>query len=225
MKRKWIVLLLAALMTAALMLAGCGGSGGSSAGSESSSSGSTSGQEAVDTDDDDDDDDIDDADDADDDDDDDDQDDADDNDADDDDADDDAGWTKVSSAKQAAKGAGLDYFSIPEGAKISLGKIDRVTYMYHENEAQALVDFPASQVRIFKEKDGGTDDLDDYKYTWTQNIKGLVVNCGGNREKEAMKTVWNVDGDSYEIKAVGLGGDDDFGLSADDINSLINGIQ
>jgi hypothetical protein len=68
-------------------------------------------------------------------------------------------------------------------------------------------------------------DYNAYANEWTQNIKGLEVKCFGNREGEATKTIWTVDDTCYAILAYGAGGDDDFGLSPDDLNSLINGIQ
>ncbi len=68
-------------------------------------------------------------------------------------------------------------------------------------------------------------DYNSYSNEWTQNIKGLEVKCYGNREGEATKTIWMVDDTCYSITAYGAGGDDDFGLSADDLSSLINGIQ
>ena len=51
------------------------------------------------------------------------------------------------------------------------------------------------------------------------------VTCFGNREGEATKTIWQSGDYYYSITAEGLGGDEDFGLNADDLSSLINGIQ
>ena len=72
---------------------------------------------------------------------------------------------------------------------------------------------------------GISGDYSEYANTWTQNIKGLEVTCFGNREGDATKTIWQVDDTCYSITAYGLGGDTDYGLSPDDLNSLINGIQ
>ena len=140
-------------------------------------------------------------------------------------------WTTADSLEAAAEGAGIDGFSIPEGAEISLGEVALSEARYMEGIAEAAVEFPAVEMTIRKGSasaalDGDiSGDNNGYDSTWTQNIKGLEVTCFGNREGEATKTIWQVDDTCYSITAYGLGGDTDYGLSADDLNSLINGIQ
>ena len=140
-------------------------------------------------------------------------------------------WSTADSLQAAADGAGLDMFSIPEGAEISLGDVTLTEARYMDGLAEADVEFPAVSMTIRKGKasvaeDGDiSGDYNEYANTWTQNIKGLVVTCFGNREGDATKTIWQVDDTCYSITAYGLGGDTDYGLSPDDINSLINGIQ
>ena len=140
-------------------------------------------------------------------------------------------WSTVDTLEAAAEGAGLDGFSIPEGAEISLGAVELKEARFMEGLAEAYVAFPAVDMTIRKGKaDVATDgdisgDYNGYENTWTQNIKGLEVTCFGNREGEATKTIWQVDDTCYSITAYGMGGDTDYGLSPDDLNSLINGIQ
>ena len=141
-------------------------------------------------------------------------------------------WTTVDSAEEAAEGAGFDVFSVPEGAEISLGEVKVSEYRYMEGIAEAYIMFPAVDMTIRKGSkeveiaEGDiSGDYNEYKYDWTQNIKGLEVKCFGNREGEATKTIWSVDDVDYSITAYGMGGDEDYGLSPDDLNSLINGIQ
>ena len=140
-------------------------------------------------------------------------------------------WSTVDTLAAAAEGAGIDGFSIPEGAEISLGEVKVSEARYMDGLAEAIVDFPAVQMTVRKGKaSAATDgdisgDYNEYANTWTQNIKGLEVKCFGNREGDATKTIWQVDDTCYSITAYGLGGDTDYGLSPDDINSMINGIQ
>jgi hypothetical protein len=98
--------------------------------------------------------------------------------------------------------------------------------------AEAVTEFPAVEMTIrkgdatYEIADGDiSGDYGEYKNKWTQNIKGLEVTCYGNRKGEATKTIWVVDDYDYSIVVQGLGGDEDYGLSADDLNSLINAIQ
>ena len=141
-------------------------------------------------------------------------------------------WSDVDSAEAAAQGAGLDLFDVPDGeAVISLGDVNVSQYRCMDGIAEAVVDFPAVQMTIRKGNaslaaDGDiSGDYNEYTYSWTQNIKGLEVTCFGNREGEATKTIWQIEDTCYSITAYGLGGDTDYGLSPDDLNSLINGIQ
>ena len=142
-------------------------------------------------------------------------------------------WSDVDTAEEAAEGAGLDSFMVPEGAEISLGEVKVEQYRCMDGIAEARIPIAAVDMTIRKGRADRADvakgdisgDYGEYKYEWTQNIKGLEVKCFGNREGEATKTIWQVDDTCYSITAFGAGGDDDFGLSADDLNSLINGIQ
>lgn len=142
-------------------------------------------------------------------------------------------WSDVDSAEAAAEGAGLDTFMVPDGeAEISLGEVKVTQYRCMKGMAEAVVEFPAVEMTIRKGDKSGemaegdiSGDYSEYKYDWTQNIKGLEVKCFGNRDGEATKTIWSVDDMDYSITVQGLGGDEDYGLPVDDLNSLINGIQ
>lgn len=142
-------------------------------------------------------------------------------------------WSDVGSLAEAAEGAGLDSFTIPEGSEISLGAVDVSAYRCMDGLAEAVIEFPAVEMRIRKGLESAADvgegdisgDYGEYANTWTQNIKGLEVTCFGNREGDATKTIWQADDVFYSITVEGLGGDTDYGLSADDLSSLINGIQ
>lgn len=135
-----------------------------------------------------------------------------------------------SASEESAKAAGLDTFQYGEGDKISLGDVKAEKIQYMEGVVHAHVPVAAVDMHIYKglssiDEGDISFDQNEYKHQWTQNIKGLEVKCFGNREGEATKTIWTVDDYSYAITAYGAGGDDDFGLSADDLSSLINSIQ
>lgn len=141
-------------------------------------------------------------------------------------------WSDAASAEEAAKGAGLDTFSVPEGIKISLGEVPAATYSYMDGIAQAKIEFPAVEMTIRKGKASAaaeegdiSGDYTEYANTWTQNIKGLEITCFGNREGDATKTIFQVDDTCYSINVLGLGGDTDYGLKAEDLQSLIMALQ
>lgn len=139
-------------------------------------------------------------------------------------------WTEAETAEEAAKGAGLDMFEYGEGTTISLGEVKAEKLRYMEGVARADIPIAAVEMWICKglsSIDNGDISFDDeeYKHHWEQNIKGLVVQCYGNRKGEATKTIWTLEDYSYAIVAHGAGGDDDYGLSPDDISSLVNSIQ
>ena len=105
-------------------------------------------------------------------------------------------WSDAADLAEAAKGAGLDGFSVPEEAEISLGAVTVSQCRYMEGIAEATVDFPASMLTIRKglasaaaEEGDISGDYTEYAKTWTQNIKGLEVTCFGDKEDAAAKII------------------------------------
>ena len=143
-------------------------------------------------------------------------------------------WSDVASAEEAAQTAGLGGFVIPLGSEISLGALDpeHTTFRAMESLAQANVEFPAVSMTIRKgaasvadDEVGITGDYRDCSLTWTQDIDGIEVKCSGNREDASMITTWTNGGAYYSITVEGLGGDTDYGLSADDLSVLVPAIM
>lgn len=141
-------------------------------------------------------------------------------------------WSEAATLEEAAAGAGLDGFDIVEGMVIDLGELPEGVYRYMDGIVEADYEFPAVSLTIRKglasaaaEEGDISGDYNEYANSWTQSIKGLEVTCFGNREGDATKTIWTLGDTCYSITAYGLGGDTDYGLSPDDLNSLINGMQ
>ena len=141
-------------------------------------------------------------------------------------------WSTAKSLQEAAEKAGLEKFSIPEGAEISLGPIRIKEYRYMDGIAEAYIPFPAVDMSIRKGTEAAlaesgdiSGDYNEYAYEWTQDINGTEVRCFGNREGEATKTMWNEVNNYFSITAYGMGGDTDYGLSAGDLNILISEIH
>ena len=138
-------------------------------------------------------------------------------------------WSDVDTAEEAAQGAGVEDFVVPEGLEISLGPIAVDQYRCMENIAEARVEFPAVSMCIRKGAavQGGdiSGDYNEYAHTWTQDVDGIEVTCAGNREGDSTKTIWSNGKYCYSINVLGLGGDDDYGLPAEDVAALVAAIQ
>ena len=135
-------------------------------------------------------------------------------------------WTKAANKEEALSAVGIESFEIPEGAEIRLGPITAGEYRTHEGAVRVNAAFPAVDMFIFKapeDVNGGDPSFvtEEYANEWTQDIDDITVTCYGNREGDATKTVWTRDGYSYAIVVYGLGGDTDFGLSADDLAIIV----
>lgn len=137
-------------------------------------------------------------------------------------------WTEVETLEAACEGSGVS-FDMVNGMEISIGEVVPYTYRYMDGLVE--IEAPTGAVELLIRKglapeDGDiSGDYNSYAYEWTQNVKGLEVRCFGNREGEATKTIWTLEDMAYSILAYGAGGDSDFGLNPDDLNSLINGMQ
>ncbi len=135
-------------------------------------------------------------------------------------------WTKAADKAEALSAVGIESFEIPEGAEIGLGPITAGEFRTHEGAVKVNAAFPAVDMFIFKapeEVNGGDPSYvtEEYANEWTQDIEGITVTCWGNHEGHATKTVWTRDGYSYAVVVYGLGGDTDFGLSADDLAIIV----
>ena len=138
-------------------------------------------------------------------------------------------WTLAPSGEEAAAGAGLDKFEVPDGVETSLGPVVPLSFGYQDGVAEADLSTAAVEMRTRK---GNAEmypdvsfDENDYQYEWSRNIGDIAVKCYGNRDGEATKTVWTAGDYSYALLAYGAGGDDDYGLSVEDLDALVEKIK
>lgn len=140
-------------------------------------------------------------------------------------------WSDAASAEEAAKGAGLDAFPLPEGEIADLGEPFEITYSYMEGMAQARYEFPASAVTVRTAALAEGDlfdisgDYNTYANEWTEHISNVPVACAGNREGESIKTYWGDEGIAHSLVAEGLGGDDDFGLTVERLTVFVEAMK
>ena len=141
-------------------------------------------------------------------------------------------WQEASTLDEAVKGAGIDGMTIDEGLKISLGAIESPIYRYMEGMVEVDVPIATADLTIRK-GDPSTEmgegdisgDYNEYSHDWEMTVGDLKVRCFGNREGASSKTIWSAGGYDFAILATGSGGDDSFGLSGEDVETLVKGVR
>lgn len=133
-------------------------------------------------------------------------------------------WSDAASAAEAAQGAGLNDFSVPDaGIGLSSGNLGDWTFSFMDGMAQAKNAAGDVEITIRKAVLAGDGDISGdynvYEVEWPLTLKGLTVNCAGHSQDAANRVLWASSNDAYCILASGAG------LTPDDINSLINAIQ
>ena len=140
-------------------------------------------------------------------------------------------WTDAANAEEAAEGAGVGYFLVPEGGtEVVGGRIDFGAFRFMDRLAEADGWVGAAELTVRKGlKQDSTDvsgDYTDYAYTWTVEADGWEVTCFGNEEGRMMKAVWLSDNFSYSIMVRGQGDYyTTYGLCEEDVIALVTAIQ
>ena len=140
-------------------------------------------------------------------------------------------WTEVNTAEEAADGAGVGYFMVPEeNTETSFGPVNWFGFQYMEGIAEADGAIGASELTVRKGLKQDTEDVSgdytEYALEWTVEADGWQVACFGNEEGKAMKAIWVSDNFSYSIMVRGQGDAyDTYGLDGETISALVAGIQ
>lgn len=140
-------------------------------------------------------------------------------------------WPKAASAEEAAKAAGLDGFTVPDGdIGLQNGPVNFMGYAYAEGAVEAYGGVGAAEAVVYKSaQDAGIDipaNDTEYKFEWTDDVDGVTVSCSGNVEGQAMKAAWTANGSDYVMLIRGQGDMyDTFGLAKDDVAKLVSAIK
>ena len=138
-------------------------------------------------------------------------------------------WKEVATAEEAAEGAGLGSFNVPEGIKTTMGTIVPLSYSYIDGAADADISVDNVDLHFRKGLVSGYDDVSFdktiYFHDWTREVGGTVVKCYGNRDGEAIKTVWTDGKYVYALLVNGAGEDQDYGLLVPDVEALVNAVK
>ena len=131
-------------------------------------------------------------------------------------------WEKVSSAAEAAKGAGnMEDFEVPQQLKINDLTFSDPTFSYLDGVAQAT--YESGAIGIYVRKASGiyggpmTDrDLESFPQHWTQQVgddADDVVECYGMEKDSAIVIQWGDTEEFYTVTSQGLGGEE-YGMDA-----------
>lgn len=137
-------------------------------------------------------------------------------------------WHEAASAKEAATGAGVGSFMVPEpDTALACGKVFPWTFRYMQDIAEADGSAGAATLCVRKGVgiQGGdvSGDYNEYAHNWTQDVYGVQVLCHGNVEGASTKTIWTAGGYSYCVLAFGQGDDrETFGLSEEDVALFVS---
>lgn len=133
-------------------------------------------------------------------------------------------WTETEDAQEAEKIAGFKFDLMPEYALSENMKLWKYICMegvygakYESVNNEMIV--RKSNVTPSSELHG---DFNTYSKSWDQNVKGLTVHCLGDGET-ANVVMFDVEDNHYAITM--NPGSEGHGLTPDDINSLVNGMQ
>ena len=136
-------------------------------------------------------------------------------------------WTKVSSAAEAAKGAGTEDFEVPQQLQINDLTFSDPAFSYLDKVAQAYYEEGAIGIYVRKASGiyGGpmTDrDLDSFPEHWTQQVgddADDVVDCYGMEKGSAIVIQWGDTEDFHTVTSQGLGGEE-YGMDEATVDRL-----
>lgn len=140
-------------------------------------------------------------------------------------------WSDVESAQEAADGAGVGYFMVPEnGSDTSGGPVHIDIYRWMKGLAEAKGSVGTAELTIRKGlKQDSADvsgDYNAYKYSWTVEAGDWTVSCWGNEEGKTMKAVWLSDNFSYSFMVRGQGDlAETYGVDDEAVKTLAAAIQ
>ncbi len=136
-------------------------------------------------------------------------------------------WTKVSSAAEAAKGAGMEDFEVPPQLQINDLTFSDPAFSYLDGVAQAS--YESGAIGIYVREASGiyggpmTDrDLKSFPEHWTQQVgddADDVVDCYGMEKDSAIVIQWGDTEDFHTVTSQGLGGEE-YGMDAATVSRL-----
>ena len=141
-------------------------------------------------------------------------------------------WTEAASADEAAKGAGLDSFDVPEALPVGDTQWMAPTFTYMNDIAQAHWDAGAADAYARKSKNlSGRELSGDYNSYGFEAITEITIDgtkvdvtVSGPDDDVANLMEWSFGGYSYVVGCRGLGGEN-YGIHYDDYEKVVTSIR
>ena len=140
-------------------------------------------------------------------------------------------WTECETAEEAADGAGVGYFIVPDDdTETSGGPVGWYAFRWMEGIAEAEGGIGSAELVVRKglnqDYEDVSGDYTEYAFEWTVETELWTVNCFGNEEGRAMKAIWLSDNFSYSIFVRGQGDlYDTYGIDEEAVKTLVDIIQ
>lgn len=140
--------------------------------------------------------------------------------------------TEVGTAQEAAEGAGLDTFEVPDSVTVDGKTISSPKFMFIDTDiAEALYEGDDGRVVIrkghpLKGEDSIAGDYGTYEEHWILDADGREVTCNGHEEGKALLVEWkDADGVSFSIASYADDYDTDIPMTDANVTDIVKGIN
>ena len=139
-------------------------------------------------------------------------------------------WTQAPSAADAAKGAGISGFNVPDRTVIADFVFTHPTFGYAEHVAQATYEVPNAAKLIVRKAEGShsasvTDrDKSEFSESWKNTYEGFEVTSYGPKQGTAVICLWNDGTKEYGVTIEGQNGKD-VTMDAEDIDDIVKAVK
>ena len=138
-------------------------------------------------------------------------------------------WSDVETPQEAAEGAGVGSFQVPEsGTETTAGALEWSAFRCMEGIAEADGTLGEADLTVRKglSQDDISGDYREYAAAWTQDVGCLEVLCSGPEEGRASKVTWTDGEYSYSIGLRDLEDlDADCWMDEDAVETLVSAIR
>lgn len=141
-------------------------------------------------------------------------------------------WSDVETADEMAEVAGFDV-NVQANPESSFGDPVAVHYRAMQGLAEVVYEYPAAQITVRKGdltvgvNNDVSGDYNQYSETWTETAgsQGLEITCSGNEKDVTSKATWGNGDYNFAIVTLALGGEENFGLNAQDLSAFVDAVQ